>query len=206
MKKLCVGLCGLAVLLALHCAVEAQGTRVKGAPRSKSADRPKPSAKAKANSLRKRSARPKRLIHPRGVFGPRAAVGSQLSYSALAVNAEPGTRLLDFDKQPLRASQIRVWATRVAWRDRPSGTLITSPSGAGGSASTDYAYPGFHFDGVVINQPGGITQNIESTTRDGAQVFQVSNGADLITNVNDLRGFYGVNSGDFEITVEILQQ
>jgi hypothetical protein len=198
MKKVGLLVAGLAVLLAVHCTVDAQSTRPgKGARLGKG-------VQAKKSAGGKHFARPKRIFQPKGIKGFQLVAGTQLVYPGTAVNFEDGTTLLDFNNQPISASQIRVWAPRVTWRDS-FGRSVTTPTGFGGSAPSTYRYPGFNVDGIVINQPGGITENVTASDQGSAQTFQISNGAGLVTNVNAPRGTYGSNGGSYDLIIEIVQ-
>jgi hypothetical protein len=197
-KAIYLSLSGLAVLLALHYAVDAQS------PPARRGAQAKPAVAGKKAAVGKYK-RPTRVVRPKGVIRPKLGVGTVLTYTNFAVNFQDGSPLGDENGQPLRATQIRVWAPEVNWTPDSNRSRITSPTGSGGSAPGTFRYPGFNVGGIVLNQPSGTTQNVSGTTRDNAQVLLFSNGADIIANVNDAVGFYADNGGAFDLVVEILQ-
>src|SRR5262249_27315723 len=146
-----VSLCvlGLAVLLALHCAVDAQVPQVKRGAQVKKSARPT------------KSIRPTRVVRAKGVkrslaVRPNAAVNDVLTYTNAGGNIEDGQALSDTDGSRLRATRLRVWAPRVAWRASLNGAAITLPTGQGGSAPSNFRYPGCNIAGIVLSQPGSI--------------------------------------------------
>jgi hypothetical protein len=188
-----LGLLGLVAVIALL-AVTADTDAQR--PPTKPGHGPRPTAKALPKRL-------VRVVHPKGVN--HLAVGSVFSYP-MAVNFEGGNGPLpDENNQPLHVSQVRVWAPRVLWRSSASSPFITVPQGLGTPAPGNYLFPGFNNEGIVIYQPiGGIAQNVLATTQQAAQSFQFSNGFDIYANVNDARGGYGDNNGDFTLALEVL--
>jgi hypothetical protein len=201
MKVLWYSVSGLLLALTAYCALDAAAAPANHRPAGKLP----PMSKKAVAAARKNGVRPKRVVQPKGVKGRKAVAGTQLEYDGNAVSLEGGTTLLDFGGQPLRASQIRVWAPRVTWRFALNGQQMTSPVGLGTIAPANYVFPGFNNEGIIISQPNGFAENVTASTRDQAQVFQVSNGQDLITNVNDAQGGYGDNTGSYDLVVEVVQ-
>jgi hypothetical protein len=194
MKALFVSLFALTLGLALLGSVEAF-------PPAKGIPSPKPSGKTKA-------IKPKFVTHAKGakaVKGPQAVqVGDSLTYINLPVNSEGGTQLLDSNGQPLRATQVLAWAPEVHWTPGANIPAITSPLGQGGSAGAAFRYPGANVWGVVLDQPGHFTQNVQATSQGAAAPFPMSNAADIIANVNDSRGGYLDNGGAFDLVIQIV--
>jgi hypothetical protein len=149
------------------------------------------------------------FVRPKNVSGP-----GPYWYLNLAVNNRSGTRLL-VDGNPLRASRIRVHcpiqengpnACHWSFANNTS-SLVTSPGGTGGSAGGDYIFPGAPFFCVFMSQGNGWREVITATDPEHAQIFDVSNGFDLFTNVNDGNNdaSFGDNTGAYSLVVEVLQ-
>jgi hypothetical protein len=130
------------------------------------------------------------------------------TYENLGVSNPNGTRLLDPNNQPLRASRIRVYCPRVSWHfDTDASSLITTPSGNGVTSDGRFNYPGTPEYCLVIFQSNGFREAITGTSPADAQVFQVFNGADILTNVNDENNApndYPDNSGAYDLVLEIV--
>lgn len=123
-----------------------------------------------------------------------------LYYYRLPTTREGGIRLFK-DGKPVMASEISFssWMD-FFWRPFPESDLIGEMVGEGISADGRYKYPDRNKWGVVMINDGSIW-NLKD---DLSKVYSTNIKKDIIVNVNDLKGGYLNNTGQFTLTMMIV--
>jgi len=134
-----------------------------------------------------------------------AAADAPLFYKHLAVNSEPGLRLLGVDGNSLRASKISIWVDDIFWRYAFGGPAIESPLGNGTQPPGNFQYGFAAFGIVLLNPTQASIFSVRSDSPANPQEVLLNNGLDIVINVNDVIGTYGDNNGAYSLNLTVLQ-
>lgn len=114
-------------------------------------------------------------------------------------------RLADVTGQPLRVSEVDIFASDVYWwYGNSAANLITHANGFGTPADASWQFAGLKKFQIVLYQPGGNAFGIESDSSSSPQHLSLNPNLDILVGVNDVINTYYDNTGAFSIYIRVI--